>query len=47
MAVILFAVAYLLVTFGVFSWYAFNITWPILLIIAAGSKMGGCKCCKC
>ena len=44
--VIVFAVAYLLMDLGAFSWNVFKIIWPILLIIAAGSKMGGCGCCK-
>lgn len=46
--VILFAIAFLLGDFGTISWQVFNITWPILLIIAAASKMCGCgcKCCS-
>jgi hypothetical protein len=46
--VILFAVDFLLATLGAYSWQTFNIIWPILLIIAAGTKMmgGSCKCCN-
>lgn len=44
-AVILFALSFLAVDFGWLSWSVFNIIWPILLIIAVCTKLGGCKCC--
>lgn len=41
----------LIVLLGNLGWLGANgativgIVWPILLIIAAGTKLGGCKCC--
>ena len=45
-AVILFAIAWLLTTTGVLTWNVFNIIWPILLILVACTKLCGCKCCQ-
>lgn len=43
-AVILIGIAFLLETFNVLSSNTVSIVWPILLIIAASTKM--CGCCK-
>lgn len=44
----LVALAYLLSTLGVISWYTFQIILPILVIAAAGTKAarGWCSCCN-
>ena len=46
-AIALIAVTFLLGDFGVFSASTVALIWPILLLIAAGTKMnrGMCKCC--
>ena len=45
LAVILFALSWLLATTGVFSWNTLNIIWPILLIVVMIPKLANCKCC--
>jgi hypothetical protein len=46
LAVILFALGWILATTGTMSWYTLNIVWPILLILVMIPKLGCCKCCK-
>jgi hypothetical protein len=45
-AVLLIGVVALVGNLGWLSPMVVGIVWPILLIIGAGSKLGGCKCCK-
>ncbi len=42
---ILIGVDFLLGALSVFTGWFVNLTWPILLIIAGSTKLGGCKCC--
>lgn len=44
-ALILIGVIFLCQAFGWLSPTTVNYIWPVLLIIGAGSKLGGCKCC--
>lgn len=46
--VILFALVFLMHALHIVGMGLVNVTWPILLIIAACAKMGGrsCGCCK-
>lgn len=46
-AVILIGLTFLLGAYGVFSEQAVNIIWPILLIIAGGTKLMRHKCGCC
>ena len=41
-ALVLIGIAALLADFNILTWSAFNIIWPILLIIVGIAKM--CKC---
>ena len=43
--IILIGVAFLLGALNVLTMSAVGIIWPILLIVAGGTKLGGCKCC--
>lgn len=44
---VLIGVTFLLEALGIFSMGTVGIIWPILLILAAGTKLfsGKCKCC--
>ena len=48
--VILFGLTFLLGAWGILSSYMVDIIWPILVIIAGGTKLGEkfgmCKCCQ-
>ena len=44
--VVLIGLDFLLGGLGVLAWNFVDITWPILLIIAGGTKLVGCKCCS-
>jgi energy-coupling factor transporter transmembrane protein EcfT len=43
-ALVLIGIAALLADFNILTWAAYNIIWPILLIIVGCAKM--CKCGK-
>lgn len=44
--VTLFGLVFLLGTLGVMSMGTVNVVWPIIVIVAGLTKMGGCKCCS-
>ena len=47
--VILIGLTFLFGAWGVFSWDAVNVIWPVLVIIGGamkfGERSGMCKCC--
>jgi len=47
--VILFGLVFLLGNWGILSWNAVNVIWPVLVILAGAMKLGEesgmCKCC--
>lgn len=43
--IILIGLTFLLGAFGVISPMMVAVVWPVLLIIAGVTKLGGCKCC--
>jgi len=43
---ILIGIDFLLGGMNVLTWGFVDVTWPILLIIIGGTKLGGCKCCS-
>jgi len=44
--IILIGLDFFLGGINVLTWGFVDITWPILLIIAGGTKLVGCKCCS-